>query len=95
MKTILAAVFLAAATGALAQATFEVRFHPGERVYAYPLDESGRYRILRAAAEEWDTARRSKSVSETFPRIPRGARSVLFQLFNSLLKVITLCVKPQ
>ena len=26
---------------------FEIRFHPGERIYAYPLDEQGRYRSVQ------------------------------------------------
>jgi len=47
MKSILAAALIAASTGALAQVPFEIRFHPGERVYAYPLDESGRYRTVQ------------------------------------------------
>jgi len=48
MKTLLAAVLLATAAGAFAQGSpFEIRFHPGERVYAYPLDEQGRYRSVQ------------------------------------------------
>jgi murein DD-endopeptidase MepM/ murein hydrolase activator NlpD len=48
MKTLFAAALLAAATGALAQVSpFEIRFHPGERIYAYPLDEQGRYRSVQ------------------------------------------------
>jgi murein DD-endopeptidase MepM/ murein hydrolase activator NlpD len=48
MKIALATILLSAATGALAQgAPFEIRFHPGERIYAYPLDEQGRYRSVQ------------------------------------------------
>ena len=48
MKTLLAAVLLATAAGAFAQGSpFEIRFHPGERIYAYPLDEQGRYRSVQ------------------------------------------------
>ena len=48
MKTLLACLAAALSLGAFAQpAPFEIRFHPGERVYAYPLDESGRYRSVQ------------------------------------------------
>ena len=48
MKTFLACLAAALSLGAFAQpAPFEIRFHPGERVYAYPLDESGRYRSVQ------------------------------------------------
>jgi murein DD-endopeptidase MepM/ murein hydrolase activator NlpD len=48
MKILFATALLAAATGALAQVSpFEIRFHPGERIYAYPLDEQGRYRSVQ------------------------------------------------
>jgi hypothetical protein len=46
MKTLLAAALLAS-TAALAQSPFEIRFYPGERVYAYPLDENLRYRSVQ------------------------------------------------
>jgi murein DD-endopeptidase MepM/ murein hydrolase activator NlpD len=46
MRTLLSALLLAS-TAALAQSPFEIRFHPGERVYAYPLDENLRYRSVQ------------------------------------------------
>src|SRR5688572_14027657 len=48
MRLLLALLALAAAHGAVAQPVpFEIRFHPGERIYAYPLDEHGRYRSVQ------------------------------------------------
>src|SRR5690349_5694336 len=48
MKTLLAAVVATVSLSALAQGTpLEIRFHPGQRVYAYPLDESARYRSVQ------------------------------------------------
>ena len=48
MRLLFALLALAAAHGAAAQSpAFEIRFHPGERVYAYPLDEHGRYRSVQ------------------------------------------------
>lgn len=46
MKTLLAAALLAS-TAALAQSPFEIRFHPGNRIYSYPLDETARNRSVQ------------------------------------------------
>ena len=48
MKTLLSLLVLVLSGTALAQpAPFEIRFHPGGRIYAYPLDESARYRSVQ------------------------------------------------
>lgn len=47
MKTLLALFALHLPCAALAQPAFDIRFYPGERVYAYPLDESARYRSVQ------------------------------------------------
>ena len=44
----LALALTLSSSAALAQpAPFEIRFHPGSRIYAYPLDETGRYRSVQ------------------------------------------------
>jgi murein DD-endopeptidase MepM/ murein hydrolase activator NlpD len=44
---ILATALLTSAAALAQPAPFEVRFHPGSRIYAYPLDETGRYRSVQ------------------------------------------------
>ena len=47
MRLLLALLALAAAPAFAQPAPFEIRFHPTDRVYAYPLDEHGRYRSVQ------------------------------------------------
>lgn len=47
MKNLLALLAFLAPAAFAQPAPFEIRFHPGERVYAYPLDESARYRSVQ------------------------------------------------
>ena len=47
MKTLFAALAFLVSAAALAQPpSFEIRFHPGGRIHAYPLDETARYRSV-------------------------------------------------
>ncbi len=47
MKTLTCLLLLLSCAAIAQPAPFEIRFHPGERVYAYPLDESARYRSVQ------------------------------------------------